>query len=229
MPRSAKKPVNEILDRLERRSKERASPGSALGREPSWKGTPFTMLVATVLSQRNRDECTYLAAERLFAEFPTPELLMNAPQEKVDELIHTVNFHYGKAKAIREIARIIHDDYGDEVPADIERLMELPMVGRKTANCVLAYAFKMDAICVDIHVHRISNRIGLVHSKTPEETEEQLKAVVPKRRWRSINELMVRFGQEVCTPLRPKHDICPITEFCDFHHQMQKDGAAKKD
>lgn len=217
-----KKPVNEILDRLERRSAERAHPGTALGRSPSWRPTPFTTLVATVLSQRNRDECTYLAAERLFALYPTPETLMNASQETVDDLIRTVNFHYGKAKAIREIARIIHQDYHDEVPADIDLLMALPMVGRKTANCVLAYAFKMDAICVDVHVHRISNRIGLVHTRVPEETEERLKEAVPRERWRSINELMVRFGQEVCTPLRPKHERCPITEFCDHYRQLEE-------
>jgi endonuclease-3 len=215
------KPVNEILDRLERRSDERASPGSALGREPSWKGTPFTMLIATVLSQRNRDECTYLASERLFARFDTPAALKAAPLEEVDELIRTVNFHRGKAAAIKEIARIIDDDFYGQVPADIDRLMTLPMVGRKTANCVLAYAFKVDAICVDVHVHRISNRIGLVHSTTPEGTEEQLKQVVPQHRWISVNELLVRFGQEVCTPLRPKHDLCPIREFCD-HYQQRK-------
>lgn len=217
-----RKPVNEILDRLERRSEERASPGSALGRQPSWRSTPFTMLVATVLSQRNRDESTYLAAERLFAVYPTPEELMNAPQEKVDELIRTVNFHFEKAKAIREIARIIHQDFGDNVPADIDLLMSLPMVGRKTANCVLAYAFKIDAICVDTHVHRISNRIGLVTSVAPEETEKQLERAVPRERWRSINELLVRFGQEVCTPLRPKHELCPITEFCDHYQELHK-------
>ncbi len=218
-----KKPVNEILDRLERRSEERASPGSALGKQPSWRSTPFTMLIATVLSQRNRDDCTYLAAERLFDAYPTPEGLMNAPQEKVDELIRTVNFHHGKAKAIREIARIIHLDYGGQVPADIDLLLSLPMVGRKTANCVLAYAFKIDAICVDTHVHRISNRIGLVRSDLPEETEKQLEKVVPRERWRSINELMVRFGQEVCTPLRPKHDLCPIAEFCDHYKKQLKE------
>jgi endonuclease-3 len=216
MPR---KPVTEILDRLERRSAERASPGTALGREPSWKRTPFTTLIATVLSQRNRDECTYKASENLFSAYATPQELMDAPQEEVDELIRAVNFHYGKAKAIREIARIVHEDYGDEVPRSIDELMSLPMVGRKTATCVQAYAFKMDAICVDTHVHRISNRIGLVSSKTPEETEEQLKEVVPRDRWRSVNELMVRFGQEVCTPLRPKHDLCPITEFCDLYQK----------
>jgi endonuclease III len=218
-----RKPVNEILDRLERRSRERASPGSALGRQPSWRSTPFTMLIATVLSQRNRDESTYRAAERLFAVHPTPEGLMNAPLEEVDALIRTVNFHFGKAKAIREIARIIHQDHGDEVPADLDLLMELPLVGRKTANCVLAYAFQIDAICVDTHVHRISNRIGLVSTTVPEVTEKQLERAVPRERWRSINELMVRFGQEVCTPLRPKHELCPITEFCD-HYQNQLKG-----
>lgn len=213
----ADKPVVEILDRLERRTEERASPGSALGREPSWHRTPFTTLIATVLSQRNRDECTYAASERLFAEHSTPEKLMSASEDEIDALIRAVNFHRGKAKAIREIARIIHEEMGGRVPDDIEGLMSLPMVGRKTANCVLAYAFGKDAICVDTHVHRISNRIGLVKSKTPDETEEQLKQVVPQDRWRSINELMVRFGQEVCTPLRPKHEACPIREFCDLY------------
>ncbi len=218
-----RKPVNEILDRLERRSAERASPGSALGRQPSWRSTPFTMLVATVLSQRNRDVSTYLAAERLFAVYSTPGELMDAPLEEIDDLIRTVNFHFGKAKAVREIARIINQDFGDKVPADIDHLMSLPMVGRKTANCVLAYAFQIDAICVDTHVHRISNRIGLVTSVVPEETERQLERVVPRERWRSVNELLVRFGQEVCTPLRPKHDLCPITEFCDHYQEMLKD------
>ena len=106
--------------------------------------------------------------------------------------------------------------------------MELPMVGRKTANCVLGYAFKMDTICVDVHVHRISNRIGLVSTTTPEETEGALKKVVPKHRWRSVNELMVRFGQEVCTPLRPKHQICPITEFCDLYQREHSEKTVGK-
>lgn len=218
----ADKPVNEILDRLERRSDERASPGSAPGREPSWRRTPFTTLIATVLSQRNRDECTHLASERLFAEHDTPEKLMSASEDEVDGLIRAVNFHRGKARAIREIARIIHQNMDDRVPEDIEGLMSLPMVGRKTANCVLAYAFGKDAICVDTHVHRVSNRIGLVKSKTPDGTEEQLMLTVPRERWRSVNAIMVRFGQEVCTPLRPKHEVCPITEFCDHYQETRK-------
>ncbi|MDW5562734.1 MAG: endonuclease III [Methanomassiliicoccus sp.] len=219
----AGKPINEILDRLERRSRDRASPGSALGREPSWQRTPFTVLIATVLSQRNRDECTYLASEKLFSHHDTPAKLMAASEDEVDGLIRTVNFHRGKAKAIREISRIIHVDHGDRVPDDIDGLMALPMVGRKTANCVLAYAFYKDAICVDIHVHRISNRIGLVKSSTPEGTEEQLKLIVPQERWRTVNELMVRFGQEVCTPLHPRHALCPIRELCDHYLQNAAD------
>jgi endonuclease-3 len=218
------KPVIEILDRLERRSEGRASPGSALGREPSWRGTPFTMLIATVLSQRNRDECTYLASERLFARFDSPAAMKDATIGEIDELIRMVNFHPGKAAAIKEIARIVDDDFKGQVPADIDLLMTLPMVGRKTANCVLAYAFKLDAICVDTHVHRISNRIGLVKSRDPQGTEVQLQQVVPRHRWRSINELMVRFGQEVCTPLRPKHDLCPVRENCDLYLREHQDA-----
>jgi len=213
------KPVSEILDRLEHRSDERAFPGTALGREPSWERTPFTTLISTVLSQRNRDECTYAASERLFSKYPSPALLMRAPLDEVDALIRSVNFHTSKAKAIREIARIVQDQFGGEVPRDAESLMSLPMVGRKTATCVQGYAFHMDVICVDTHVHRISNRIGLVRSKTPDETEGQLMETVPRDRWSEINEVFVRFGQEVCTPLRPKHEQCPIREFCDTYQR----------
>lgn len=217
------KPIDEILDRLERCTSDKASPGSAPGQEPSWRATPFTMLVATVLSQRNRDESTYAASERLFSRYDDPAKLMAAPEDEIDELIRNVNFHRGKTKAIREIARIVHQELDDRVPDTIEGLMALPMVGRKTANCVLAYAFEKEVICVDTHVHRISNRIGLVRSATPDGTEEQLMAVVPKDRWRSVNEIMVRFGQEVCTPQRPKHCICPVTEFCDLYLESVKD------
>lgn len=209
------KPVDEILDRLEARSSQRASPGSAIGLEPSWRRDPFTTLIATVLSQRTRDECTWIASEKLFSKYPTPEALMSAPEESITAAIGAVNFHKGKARAIKEIARIIHEEHDGIVPSDVEGLMALPMVGRKTANCVLAYAFEKDAICVDTHVHRISNRIGLVSSSSPESTEEQLREVVPRSRWRSVNELMVRFGQEICTPQRPKHEQCPIRDFCD--------------
>lgn len=218
-----RKPVEEILDRLERRLQGCASPGSAIGREPSWERTPFTVLVATVLSQRTRDEDTWSASESLFARFNTPLNIMEAPEESVDDLIRGVNYHRSKAKAIKEIARVVHERFDDQVPSNLDDLLALPMVGRKTATCVLAYAFNMDVICVDTHVHRISNRIGLVRSKDPDDTEEQLMKIVPRSRWRSVNELLVRFGQEVCTPLRPKHDQCPLREYCDSYQGLDQE------
>jgi len=213
------KPVEEIFRRLAARSPERARPGGAIGAEITWTQDPFKVLVSTVLSQRNRDESTHLASRRLFEVYDTPEKLAAAPLEAVDELIRSVNFHFGKAVAIRDIARILVEKHGGEVPRTVEELDALPMVGRKTATCVLSYAYGLDYICVDTHVHRISNRIGLVRTRAPEQTEEALAQVVPKHLWRSINELMVRFGQEVCTPLRPKHEICPIREFCDLYQE----------
>lgn len=221
------KPVREILRRLAQRSEDRALPGSAPGMSITWEADPFKMLISTVLSQRNRDESTHAASARLFERYDTPEKLSSAPLEEVEDLIRPVNFHKGKAKAIMEISRILMERHGSEVPRTVEELDALPLVGRKTATCVLSYAYDLDFICVDTHVHRISNRIGLVRTTTPDRTEEELMKVVPRDLWKSVNELMVRFGQEVCTPLRPKHDICPIREFCDLYldEQGHKDRA----
>ncbi|NLI74604.1 MAG: endonuclease III, partial [Euryarchaeota archaeon] len=131
------------------------------------------------------------------------------------------NFHKGKARAIVDISRILVEEYGGKVPRTVEELDALPMVGRKTATCVLSYAFDLDFICVDTHVHRIVNRIGIVDTKKPDHTEKELMNAIPRDLWRSVNELLVRFGQEVCTPQRPKHDICPIREFCDLYLEEQ--------
>ncbi|KQM12032.1 endonuclease III [Methanomassiliicoccales archaeon RumEn M1] len=197
-------------------------PGSAKGMPITWAADPFKMLISTVLSQRTRDESTHAASGRLFGRYDTPQKLMSAPLEEVEELIRPVNFHKGKARAIIEISRILTERHGGEVPKTVEELDALPLVGRKTATCVLSYAYDLDYICVDTHVHRISNRIGLVRTTTPDRTEEELMDVVPRDLWRSVNELLVRFGQEVCTPLRPKHDICPIREFCDLYLEEQE-------
>lgn len=219
------KPVREILNRLAARSSDRAMPGSAPGMPISWTADPFKMLISTVLSQRTRDEKTHAASSRLFERYDTPEKLSSAPLDEVEELIRPVNFHKGKARAILDISRILMERHGGEVPRTAEELDALPLVGRKTATCVLSYAYDLDYICVDTHVHRISNRVGLVSTLTPERTEEELMKVVPRDLWRSVNELLVRFGQEVCTPLRPKHDICPIREFCDLYQAEKKDRA----
>jgi endonuclease III len=217
-----KKPVEMILRFLAERSNERAYPGGAIGKKPSWAVDPFKVLISTILSQRTRDECTHVASERLFAAYPDPTSLAVASPDHLDELIGTVNFHFGKAKAIKQVAIIIHEQYEDRVPDELDELLALPMVGLKTANCVLSYGFGKDAICVDTHVHRISNRIGLISTKTPDESEEKLREVVPRPLWRDVNSIMVRFGQEVCTPINPKHELCPITSFCDHYQALLK-------
>lgn len=175
---------------------------------------PFRSLIATVLSQRTRDEVTNKAAERLFVKFGNPEALSHAHEEEIRDLIRDVGFFRVKAPRIKEIARIISNDFNGIVPSDMESLLSLPGVGRKTANCVLVYGFGKDAIAVDTHVHRISNRLGFVSTKTPDETEMELRLTLPKKYWKNINELLVRFGQEICRPVGPKCGECPVCDLC---------------
>jgi len=137
----------------------------------------------------------------------------------VSRLIRPVGFYKTKAKTIKRIARIILEEYGGKVPKEMDKLLELPSVGRKTANCVLVYGFKQPAIPVDTHVHRIFNRIGVVETKTPEETEEELTRVVDKKDWLPLNEVFVKFGQLVCKPIGPKCPVCPLTDRCRWYHE----------
>jgi endonuclease-3 len=182
---------------------------------------PFRVLIRTILSQRTRDENTDAASAMLFSKYSTPESIANAPVEEVEKLIKKSGFYHVKASRVKEVSLIIHEDYNDVVPDDMGELLSLPGVGRKTANCVLVYGFHKDAIPVDVHVHRISNRIGLVKTKTPDETEEQLIKTVPKKYWLPLNDLFVQFGQTICKPISPQHEICPIAEYCDFYKNMK--------
>lgn len=175
---------------------------------------PFCVLIATVLSQRTRDEVTERASEKLFSKYGKASALAHANVKDIEELIREVGFYRIKAPRVKEIARIISNDFKGKVPDEMEALLSLPGVGRKTANCVLVYGFGKDAIAVDTHVHRISNRLGLVGTKTPEETELKLREVLPKKHWRSINELLVRFGQETCRPVAPRCGACILYELC---------------
>ena len=184
---------------------------------------PFRVLIRTILSQRTRDENTDAASASLFARYPTAKLISEAPVENLEVLIKKAGFYHVKAKRVKEVSRIIHEDYFDVVPEDMNELLSLPGVGRKTANCVLVYGFHKDAIPVDVHVHRISNRIGLADTRTPEETEEVLMKTVPREYWLPLNDLMVQFGQTICRPIGPKHDECPIAELCDFYNHHMDD------
>ena len=180
------------------------------------KRDPFKVLIATILSQRTRDENTDRASKQLFAKFPSANSLARAPLRSVERLIRPSGFYRVKAKGIKEVAGIIVDKHEGKVPKDLEGLMELPMVGRKTANCVLVYGFGEPAIPVDTHVHRISNRLGIVKSKTPEQTEEKLLQYFKRRHWIEVNELIVRFGKTICKPISPRCSECSLRSYCDY-------------
>ena len=177
---------------------------------------PFRILIATILSARTKDENTTKAADKLFKLYGTPQKLAKAKVKDVEKVIKSVGFYHVKSKRIIEVANIILTKYHGKVPADIDKLVEIPGVGRKTANCVLVYAFEKPAIPVDTHVHRISNRLGLVDTKTPEETEMELRKKVPKKYWLPINNTFVMYGQNICKPISPMCDVCKIRKNCNY-------------
>lgn len=176
--------------------------------------TPFRILIATLLSLRTKDTLTATITPRLFAVADTPAALLALSEERIAELIYPVGFYRTKARAIREICALLLERHGGEVPADLEALLALPGVGRKTANLVLAMGFGQPAICVDTHVHRITNRWGYVQTRTPEETEMALRAVLPERHWIAINGLLVTLGQNICHPTSPRCSVCPVAALC---------------
>jgi endonuclease III len=175
---------------------------------------PFFVLISTVMSHRTRDDVTYPAAEKLFEIFSTPEEMAEADTDEIEALIRNVGFYRVKAGRIKEISEILVEKYNSTVPEDMESLLGLPGVGRKTANCVLAHAFLKDALAVDTHVHRISNRLGLVGTKVPEETETELKKIFPQKYWRYVNLLLVKLGQNICRPISPRCGACVLYDIC---------------
>ncbi|MHA1459953.1 MAG: endonuclease III domain-containing protein [Promethearchaeota archaeon] len=192
------------------------------------KQDPFKILISTILSARTRDSNTEEASKTLFAKYNTPELIAKAEVEDLEKLIFKSGFYKVKAARIKEVSQIIEDRFASIVPDDFEDLISLPGVGAKTANCVLVYAFKVPAIPVDTHVHRIPNRLGWIKTKKPEETEKELKKIIPKDHWINLNRLFVRFGQEICIPNRPKCDLCPINTHCEKDFSMEIALRAKR-
>lgn len=176
--------------------------------------SPFRLLVACVISLRTKDEVTAEASQRLFAIGPDPERLAELDVESIAKAIYPAGFYNTKARQLKDIGRILRDEYGGEVPPDESPLLALPGVGRKTANLVLGLGFGIPAICVDTHVHRISNRLGLVKTKTPEQTEHALNEVLPRDLWVPINDLLVTFGQNRCHPTSPRCTECPLEDLC---------------
>jgi len=177
---------------------------------------PFKVLISTILSQRTRDENTEIASSNLFSKYTTPQAIADARLEDIESPIKPAGFYRVKARRIRKISRIILRKFNGRVPSSFEELLTLPEVGRKTANCVLVFAYGKDALPVDTHVHRISNRLGLVSSRTPHQTEAKLKSVIPKRHWKPINAQLVQFGREICRPINPQCSICGLNALCQF-------------
>jgi len=178
---------------------------------------PFSILIGTILSARAKDESTSRIVKDLFKVYKNSRQLANAKVKDVEKIIKSIGFYHVKAKRIIEVAKIIDSKYKGKVPDDLEKLVELPGVGRKTANCVLVYAYEKPAIPVDIHVHRISNRIGLVQTKNPEDTEFELMKIIPKKLWLDINETFVKYGQNICKPISPMCEVCQIKNSCKYY------------
>jgi len=184
------------------------------------KGDPFRILISTILSQRTRDENTTRASENLFSRYKTVEELARANLATVRRLIKPSGFYNVKARSVIKVSRQLLKEFEGRVPENEEDLLKLYSVGRKTANCVLVYGFNKPAIPVDTHVHRISNRLGLVDTKRPEETEAQLVMTVPKQYWLDLNDLFVRFGQTICRPIGPKCASCTLKDGCRYYKSV---------
>jgi endonuclease III len=192
---------------------------------PSWKAPivtlvathtrdPFQTLISCILSLRTKDETTAVATKRLFERASTPEAMLKIPVRQLERLIFPVGFYRTKARVIRGISSDLKARYGGKVPDDLDALLTLKGVGRKTANLVVTEAFRKPGICVDTHVHRISNRWGLVETTTPDKTEMALREVLPRRHWLKYNSLLVAFGQTLCHPTSPWCSRCPIEHRC---------------
>ena len=208
---------SEILDKIE----EQIEGEAHLDELARKKQDPFKILISTILSARTRDANTRIATEKLFAKFSTPKTIAEANLDEIELLIKSSGFYKVKAARIKDVSKILIEKYNSNVPDIYEELMSLPGVGSKTANCVLVYAYKVPAIPVDTHVHRISNRLGWVKTKTPLKTEVALKNTIPKELWLKLNRLFVRFGQQICISIKPKCESCSINNICPKDFSME--------
>ncbi len=191
-----------------------ASPEDLAVTKVSRRRDPFGVLVATIISLRTKDEVTDVAAPKLLNEAPTPRRLARLTHRRIERLIYPAGFYKTKARVLRRLGATLLRDHGSRVPDTIDGLVALHGVGRKTANLVVTLGYGKPGICVDIHVHRISNRLGYVGTLAPDETEQVLRRKLPRRWWIPINDLLVTFGRTTCTPVSPWCSRCPVTDVC---------------
>jgi endonuclease-3 len=205
-------PFDEMIDTLKTYLKDDVPVVSRISKSEG--GSPFLILVSTLLSLRTKDETTDMAMERLTAKARTPENLLGLSAEELEKIIYPVGFYRNKARTLQSVSSIIIEKYGGNVPDSIDELLTIKGVGRKTANLVITEAFGKPGICVDTHVHRISNRLGAIVTKGPHQTEEALRRILPKKYWIIYNALLVAFGRRTCQPVSPRCSICPIVNLC---------------
>lgn len=206
---------DRIFDVLTRRLRGEGLP--SVSEIAARRRDPFSVLVSTVISLRTRDEVTADASGRLLAAASGPAALLELSEESVARLIYPAGFYRTKARGLREIARLLLERHRGEVPPAMDDLPALPGVGRKTANLVRNLGFGLDGICVDTHVHRISNRLGWVRTRRPEATEQALMEVLPRRYWIPLNKILVQYGRKVCSPVSPFCSHCPLADECPRH------------
>jgi endonuclease III len=207
-----KKKISEIMDIL---GKFYDSNSRTTLNEMRKKPNAFKILISCLLSLRIQDSNTKKASEKLFSVADTPKKIVSLSIEKIEKLIYSSGHYKKKARIIKNISKILIKDYGGEVPKSKEELLKLKGVGPKTANIVLSFAFNQNVIPVDTHVHRISNRLGFVNTKKPEETEIELMKILPEKYWKEVNALLVLHGRSICAPISPKCSICPIEKYCE--------------
>lgn len=176
--------------------------------------SPYRVLISCLLSLRTKDETTAEAVKRLFARADTPQEMLKLPLKEIEKLIFPVGFFRVKAKLMHSVSEHLLEIHGGKVPDDMDKLLAIKGVGRKTANLVLTEAFEQDAMCVDVHVHRISNRFGYVKTRNPHETEMALRTQLPRKYWSEYNALLVAFGQHLCRPVSPHCSACPVRRYC---------------
>ena len=202
------------IDKIVERLKQAKQPRSEFVNLMESFNNPYLVLIACILSLRTNDKTTYPATLRMLELGRTPEDFAKCDVKELEKAIYPVGFYANKARQIVELSRTLVEKYNSKVPDSIEEMTKFNGVGRKTANLVMAKGFQKPAICVDVHVHRIFNRLGYIKTKNPEETEFALREKLPEKYWMDINTLLVTHGQNICKPVNPKCDICPVKDLC---------------
>jgi len=207
------KDIHKVIETLREMTSRWETP--VVGIVAQTSRNPFMILISCILSLRTKDKTTSQASERLFALANNPNDMLTLKPKDIEKAIYPAGFYRNKARTILEISRQLVEKYNSQVPDDIDELLKMKGVGRKTANLVVTLGYGRPGICVDTHVHRISNRLGYISTKTPEQTEKALRRKLPLKYWMEYNKLLVLFGQHICLPVSPKCSQCPINPFCD--------------